>query len=71
MFVPNHFFSQEYLKFMPNVRAFDPVKTIRKGKGFNNLDYFHVIGVFAIRDILDGEELYTNYFESNQFEISH
>ena len=36
-----------------------------------NNENYHVVGIFALRDIEDGEELFVNYIDCNFYDINY
>lgn len=76
IYLPIHFFSEDYLKFLPNLRAGKRPEKIFNKKTTNELDFMsnkydfiRTVGVFALREIKSGEELFVNYFDSNMIDI--
>lgn len=78
IFIPKYFFSEDYLKLLPNLRVMKrPPKIIDNEAKPSKIDflndtasdYIRCVGIFSLRDIKDGEELYVNYFESNMIDV--
>jgi len=62
IFIPNHFFPEDFYRFLPFLRAQSRNK--RNRKTINNDEFLHGVGVFAIKEIENGEELYVDYLEN-------
>ncbi|KAL4441354.1 hypothetical protein ABPG74_013649 [Tetrahymena malaccensis] len=74
IYIPMHFFSESFMKFFPFIRADSPKQSSfisKKNKIDLNVDHFHGIGIFALRDIYDGEELFVDYFDCNFYDVEN
>ena len=76
LYIPQFFFSENYLKFLPNIKVQNEGRIKNSSLKLNSLDilknpgqFIRGVGVFALKDIKDGEELYLDYFDANMFEI--